>query len=142
MGVLYGLMYTGRGKGGATYLPQSIYKEGIGEFEKELVIFPGSALALSELGYAHALGGRRAEAQRVLEQLDELSKYKYVPTVGIARIYMGLGDKDTAFTWLEKSYAERSQGLARNYPKVSPTVDPLRSDPRFADLLRRMNLQP
>jgi hypothetical protein len=51
------------------------------------------------------------------------------------------GDKDKAFEWLEKSYEERSQGLAGNYIKVSPTYDPLRSDQRFADLLRRMNLQ-
>jgi hypothetical protein len=52
------------------------------------------------------------------------------------------GSKDKAFEWLEKSYAERSQGLIGNLIKVSPAYDPLRSDPRFADLLRRMNLQP
>ena len=140
MGVLYGLTYTGRGRGGATYLPQSMYKDGIAEFEEILVISPSSAVALSEVGYGHALAGRRAEAQRVLEQLDELSKSKYVPTVSIARIYTGLGDKDMAFTWLEKSYIDRSIG-GLTCVKLDPTFDPLRSDPRFADLLRRMNLQ-
>jgi hypothetical protein len=57
---------------------------------------------------------------------------------GLARIYVGLGKKDKAFEWLEKGYEDRSIGAI----KVEPAYDPLRSDPRFADLLRRMNLQP
>ncbi len=126
---------------GLAYLQRSMHQEGIAEFQEMLAISPGSAVALSEVGYGYALAGRRAEAQMVLEQLDELSKYKYVPTVSIARIYTGLGDKDTAFKWLEKSYADRSIGGLTSV-KVNPTFDPLRSDPRFADLLRRMNLQP
>jgi tetratricopeptide (TPR) repeat protein len=126
---------------GLAYLQKSMHQEGIAEFQEMLAISPGSAVALSEVGYGYALAGRRAEAQMVLEQLDELSKYKYVPTVSIARIYTGLGDKDTAFKWLEKSYDDRSIGGLTSV-KVNPTFDPLRSDPRFADLLRRMNLQP
>ena len=57
----------------------------------------------------------------------------------MARIYAGLGEKDKAFEWLEKGYEDRSHRLRI---KVDPPFDPLRSDPRFADLLRRMNLQP
>ena len=64
---------------GLAYVQKSMYKDGIAEFEEILVISPSSAVALSEVGYGHALAGRRAEAQRVLEQLDELSKSKYVP---------------------------------------------------------------
>jgi hypothetical protein len=82
--------------------------------------------------------GKRAEAQKVLY---DLSKKKYVPPVTMAIIYMGLGEKDKAFQWLEKSYEERCSGPFDDV-KVYPILDPLRSDPRFADLLRRMNLQP
>ena len=57
-----------------------MYKEGIAELEKELVISPSSTFALSELGYAYAVAGRRAEAQKVLDQLNMPSKQKYVPS--------------------------------------------------------------
>jgi len=74
----------------------------------------------------------------VLDQLNEISKRKYVPAYARIGIYADLGDKDKAFEWLEKGYDERF--LA--YIKTDPAYDPLRSDPRFQDLLRRMNLQP
>jgi eukaryotic-like serine/threonine-protein kinase len=125
---------------GYAYLQKSMYREGIAEFEKALMISPGDTFALSGLGYAYAVAGRRAEAQKVLDQLNELSKQKYVPGAQIARIYAGLGDKEKAFEWLEKGYEQRS--LAFTILKVVPWYDPLRSDPRFTDLLRRMNLQP
>ncbi|MFY9531924.1 MAG: hypothetical protein WAR24_23725, partial [Candidatus Acidiferrales bacterium] len=83
-----------------------------------------------------------AEAQKVLDKLNELSKQKYVPAVSRVGIYVGLGEKDKAFEWLERSYEERSIGSALRNAKVDPVYDPLRSDPRFQDLLRRMNLQP
>jgi serine/threonine protein kinase/Flp pilus assembly protein TadD len=122
------------------YLQKSMYQEGIAEIEKVLVISPGNTTALSALGYANAVAGRRAEAQKVLDQLNEISKKKYVPPLRQAVIYVGLGENDKAFEWLGKAYDERS--FALNFIKVEPMSDPLRSDPRFADLLRRMNLQP
>jgi tetratricopeptide (TPR) repeat protein len=127
---------------GLAYVQKSAYKEGIAEGEKELVVSPDDPWALSGLGYAYAVAGRRAEARKVLDKLNELSKQKYVTAISRVRIYTGLGEKDKAFEWLEKSYEERSQGLIGNYVKVSPAYDPLRSEPRFQDLLRRMNLQP
>jgi serine/threonine-protein kinase len=123
---------------GEVYLHKSMYREGIAEIEKELMAFPNSTGTLAELGYAYALEGRKDEAQRVLDQLNERSKQKYVSAVSRAIIYAGLGEKDKAFEWLEKAYEERSIGAV----KVNPIYDPLHSDPRFADLLRRMNLQP
>jgi TolB-like protein/Tfp pilus assembly protein PilF len=123
---------------GSAYLQKSMYREGIAEFEKALAISPGNTQALWRLGYAYAVTGRRAEAQKVL---DELSKKKYVPAFTMAIIYTGLGQKDQAFQWLEKSYEEHDSGPF-SFVKVYPIFDPLRSDPRFADLLRRMNLQP
>jgi tetratricopeptide (TPR) repeat protein len=123
---------------GRAYLQKLMYKEGIAEFEMELAISPENPVALSWLGYALGAAGRRAEAQKVLDRLNELSKHKYVPAADVARVYSGLGEKDKAFDWLEKGYEERSLGPI----KIEPIFDPLRSDPRFQDLLRRMNLQP
>ena len=84
--------------------------------------------------------GKRAEAQKVLDELQEQSKRRYVSPYLIALVYLGLSNKDQAFSWLEKAYDERSVNLM--YLKVEPMLDPLRSDPRFAELLRRMNLSP
>jgi tetratricopeptide (TPR) repeat protein len=126
---------------GAAYVQKSMYQEAIAEFEKALVISSDNILALSGLGSAHALAGRKAEAQRVLDQLTGLSRQRYVPAWSRAIIYVGLGEKDKAFEWLERSSEERSTGAGWSI-KVAPALDPLRDDPRFADLLRRMNLQP
>jgi eukaryotic-like serine/threonine-protein kinase len=126
---------------GMAYVQKSMYKEGIAEFQKVLVILPDDVRPLSGLGNAYAVAGRRAEAQKVLDQLNDLSKRKYVPAWFRAIIYVGLGEKDKAFEWLEKSYEDRSIGFGSAI-KVDPIWDPLRSDPRFADLLHRMNLQP
>jgi TolB-like protein/Tfp pilus assembly protein PilF/predicted Ser/Thr protein kinase len=123
---------------GSAYLQKSMYQEGIAEFEKALTISPGNTQALWRLGYAYAVTGRRTEAQKVL---NDLSKKKYVPAFTMAIIYAGLGQKDQAFQWLEKSYEEHDSGPF-SMVKVYPIFDPLRSDPRFVDLLRRMNLQP
>jgi len=76
----------------------------------------------------------------MLDELTELSKQEYVLPASKAIIYTGLGEKDNAFKWLEKGYDERSLGGGETI-KVDPIWDSLRSDPRFADLLRRMNLQ-
>ena len=94
---------------------------------------------LGGLGYAYAVAGRRAEARKVLDQFSEISKHKYVPALQMVVVNVGLGEKDKAFEGLEKAYDERS--IAPAGIKVNPVWDPLRSDPRFVDLLRRMNLQ-
>jgi Flp pilus assembly protein TadD len=90
------------------------------------------------LGNACAVAGRRAEAEKVLDKLHELSKQKHVSAGPVAQIYAALGEKDKAFEWLKKGSEDRSIITV----KLDPVYDPLRSDPRFADLLRRMNLQP
>ena len=94
----------------------------------------------AETFHLAAVSGRRAEAQKVLDQLTELSKQKDVPALDMV-IYAGLGEKDKALEWLEKAYEDRSISGAPEI-NVDPIFDPLRSDPRFQDLLRRMNLQP
>jgi serine/threonine protein kinase/TolB-like protein/Tfp pilus assembly protein PilF len=127
---------------GNAYVQESMDKEAIAEFQSVLAIAPEAPFALSGLAYAYAVAGRRAEAEKVLDQLKELAKRKFVPAVVFAKIHVGLGQKDKVFEWLEKSYEERSIGIYGWNIKVDPALDPLRSDPRFQDLLRRMNLQP
>jgi TolB-like protein/tetratricopeptide (TPR) repeat protein/predicted Ser/Thr protein kinase len=128
---------------GMAYVQKSMFREATAEFEKALTISPGNTNVLAELGYGYAVAGRRADAQKVLDQLNEISKQKYVPAGFRVMIYAGLGERDKALEWLEKSYEERNiVGDGTADIKVDPVFDPLRSDPRFADLLRRMNLQP
>jgi len=125
---------------GQAYVQKSMYKEGIAECEKELVVSPSHPYALAGLGYAYAAGGRSAEARKVMDRLNAISAQKYVPAISRVGVYVGLGDKEQAFEWLGKAYEDRSIGSSFATIKVDPIYDPLRSDPRFADLLRRMNL--
>jgi tetratricopeptide (TPR) repeat protein len=89
------------------------------------------------LGHAYALAGHRAEALKVVAGLKEDSKRLVVAPYDVALVYAGLGDKDQALAWLEKAYQARSWFMA--WVQVDPRLDGLRSDPRFQDLLRRMN---
>ena len=98
---------------------------------------PRAAAALAHLGNTYARAGRVREARECLRQLKQRSDVETVGTYGIAIIHAGLGEKDQAFEWLEKAYEVRDQGMS--FLKVDPDLDPLRSDPRFQDLLRRMN---
>jgi serine/threonine protein kinase/tetratricopeptide (TPR) repeat protein len=124
------------------YLMKSMYGDAISELEKALTMPIGKVAPLSSLAYAYAVAGQKAEAQKILDQLNELAKQQYVQPRVIARIYVGLGDKDKAFASLEESISDRSIETGFATINVDPTFDPLRSDPRFAALLRRMNLQP
>jgi TolB-like protein/DNA-binding winged helix-turn-helix (wHTH) protein/tetratricopeptide (TPR) repeat protein len=126
---------------GVAYLKKSMYKEGMAEFEKGVAISPVNTEALTGLGYGYAVTGRTVEAHRVLDKLNELSKHEYVSPVWRAKIYAGLVEKDKAFDWLEKAYEDHSI-VSVGYIKTNPMFDPLRSDPRYADLLRRTNLRP
>ena len=81
------------------------------------------------------------DAETVLARLNELSTREFVSPVWMAKIYSGLGEKDKAFESLERAYEDRSI-VSVAYIKTNPMLDPLRSDPRFAELLRRLNLQP
>ena len=89
------------------------------------------------LGYVYAAAGKKAEAQKVLNELKELSRQRYVPPYHVAFIYAGLNDKDQAFEWLNKGY-EAHSGLA--LMKVETVFDNLRPDPRFKEMLKRLNL--
>ncbi len=111
------------------------YSTGIEEFEKAKAMEP-VPLTIGVLGYAYAKTGRKDEARKLLAELKELSKRRYVPSYWIAIIYAGLDEKGQAFAFLEKAYQERSWW--RLWIKMDPMVDNLRSDARFADLVHRV----
>jgi serine/threonine protein kinase/Tfp pilus assembly protein PilF len=124
---------------GAAYQQKSMYSEAIAEYEKARRI-ENSPWVLASLGNGYAVAGRTADARKVLAELEEMSKQRYVSPYNNALIYVGLGEKDQAFVWLNKADEERNDYLV--YIKVEPLFDSLRSDPRFADLLRRVGLAP
>lgn len=124
---------------GEVYLYQQRYDEGIAELRKGIVAnAPEEWSGVPMLAVAYAKSGKRAEALKILNEQQELAKQRYISPFNFAVIYTGLGDKDRAFEWLEKSYEEHSQPL--EHLKMRPLFDSLRSDPRYTALLRKMNL--
>jgi TolB-like protein/DNA-binding winged helix-turn-helix (wHTH) protein/Flp pilus assembly protein TadD len=116
---------------GEAYLAKRMYPEAITELTK--------AGALDKLGYAYALSGNKAKAREILKKLNEESKSRYVSPVSQARVLTGLGKNEEAISWLEK--AER-ENAALHHLNVDPAFAPLRSNPRFQQLLKRMEFPP
>ncbi|MCI0561037.1 MAG: hypothetical protein MN733_21330, partial [Nitrososphaera sp.] len=115
---------------------RGMYNQAIAEFQTSLESEVNmSRLAL--LGHAYALAGKHREAQQVLRKLKAMPRERYISPYYMALIYAGLGQNDEAFDWLENAYRDRFWMLA--FTKVDPRLDGLRSDPRFQDLLRRLN---
>ncbi|HEY3135309.1 MAG TPA: protein kinase [Blastocatellia bacterium] len=123
---------------GIAYASNKRFDEAIATSEKAVVLSSRTPGALGVMGMCYGLAGRKVEANKALDELLELNRRRYVTPVAMVQVYIGLGDKDRAFAWLEKAYEERSYFMA--YLKVIPLADPLRSDPRFDDLLQRMGL--
>jgi DNA-binding winged helix-turn-helix (wHTH) protein/Tfp pilus assembly protein PilF len=123
---------------GQAYVQKGMYDQAIAEYRKAITLSGGSAEAQAWLGYAYAVAGKRGEAQKVLADLSELLTQRPVAPYWKAMLYAGLGKESQALAWLEKAYQERFTRLA--LANVQPEFDTLRSDPRLADLLRRMGL--
>lgn len=121
---------------GLAYVQKAMHQDAIAHLEKAVALSGGSPMYVAGLGYAYAVAGRRREASKILEQLNDLSKQKYVSPYFVATVYAGLGEKEKALEGLEKAYQDRGNWLA--YVRSQPEFAPLRSDPRFQDLLRRM----
>ena len=85
------------------------------------------------------MSGNTFQARKLLRELMDLQKQRYVSPAALGLLNISLGEKERAFEWLEKAYQERSNFMA--YLGVNPVVDPLRSVPRFQDLLRRIGLE-
>ena len=121
---------------GQAFVQKHMYNEAIAELQKAIELSAGSTTFRSNLAYAYAESGKRTEASKILNDLKSNSHDAFSNPPEIALVYVGLDEKDQAMAWLEKAYAERFN------PSVlrRPAFDPLRSDPRFQNLLRRIGL--
>ena len=112
-------------------------QEAVAEFRKAAALPTSGVYEQMYLGHALAVSGASLEARKVVHQMQSLRQRRYVPASFIAVVYVGLDDHDQAFEWLEKAYTERS---LHAWVLPDPRLDPIRSDPRFRSILRRMGL--
>jgi len=124
-----GIGYEGTGK-----LP-----EAIAAYQKAVELSNGDQDAKGSLAHAYAAIGNRVEAEKILRDLERRSKDSYVSPYALATIYAGLGEKDKAFQYLEKAFNERSLDISWSL-KADLRIDNLRSDPRFQDLAKRVQI--
>jgi tetratricopeptide (TPR) repeat protein len=127
---------------GETYVAKGMYREGVAKMQKAIALdnAPERWDRHPMLAYAYAMAGRRDEALKILNEQKRLAKKAPISPYNFAIIYTGLGDKDRAFEWLQKGYEQRARLVYRL--KSRPMFDSLRSDPRYAELLRKMGLEP
>jgi eukaryotic-like serine/threonine-protein kinase len=124
---------------GTSSVNEGRFQEGITELQKATELLPGSADSIAQLGIAYALSGDHAQARKILSRLKNPSQ-RYLPAFSIAMVYAGLVDKEQTIFWLKRGYEERSDDMI--YMKIEPVFDPIRSDPRFQDLIRRIGFPP
>ncbi len=125
---------------GLAYQQKRRFEEAIAELEMAAVLSEGGAMVSALLAHAYAVSGRTADAEKTLEELDELSRRKYVSPYSVAVVYAGLGREDQALQWLEKAWECRDNGLI--WLRVDRRCSGLRLERRFQDLLGRLGLQP
>jgi serine/threonine-protein kinase len=123
----------------ANFLAKKMWAEAIAMAQKFVELSAESVIALSTLGCVYGLAGMKDEAFKILKRLDGLSKDRYVGSLWRAFVWIGLGEKKEALENLEMAYLERESIMA--CLKVWPTLDSLRSEPRFQALLKKMNLE-
>jgi len=149
---------------GWSYSRARRYDEGIAHLRKMLQLYPNHPIALyqiswhyvfkgmykeaieavergpepSQKAYIYAVSGRRDDAFKVLQEVLDYSQHDYFDALYIAEIYMGLGDTEKTFEWLNKAYEERSAYMV--WLKTEPVFDPIRSDPRYVELCRKIGL--
>jgi TolB-like protein/Tfp pilus assembly protein PilF len=123
----------------ANYFKKEMYEEALAELRKAKDLYKGWQPDIeSFIGINYAYMGRKEEAQQVLSNLFEQAKQKYVPPIAFAELYFILEENDQGFDWLEKAFEARDPGLT--WLGVDPFYDPIRSDPRFTDMLKKMGL--
>ncbi len=123
---------------GRAYEQKGMYKEAISEFQRAVTTSSNDWRIVALLGHAYAVAGKRDKAKRILVELKKQTARNYISPFNIALIYVALAERDEAFEWLERAFDDRSLWMV--FLKVDPRLDSLRSAPRFADMLRRMNL--
>jgi TolB-like protein/Flp pilus assembly protein TadD len=123
---------------GSAYREKKMYPQAIEQFDLVRKETGNNPAMLMAYGHALAVSGDKVGARKVLAELQQLSKSRYVPSLYFAVMYTGLGELDQAFAWLDKAYGERNDRLV--YLAVEPIADPLRPDPRYRDLISRLHL--
>jgi TolB-like protein/DNA-binding winged helix-turn-helix (wHTH) protein/Tfp pilus assembly protein PilF len=123
---------------GMTLIANGQSEEAIPVLEKAVSLTRGSPAVVGTLIRAQAHAGRRTEALRLVGDLKRRQQTTYVPANALVDAYLGLGDRDQAFAWLDRAFDEQANTL--QYLRVHPDLDPLRGDPRFTNLLRRVGL--
>jgi TolB-like protein/Tfp pilus assembly protein PilF len=123
---------------GSAYREKKMYPQAIQQFDLARQQIANNPAMLMAYGHALGVSGDKVGARKILAELQQLSKSRYVPALYFAGLYTGLGELDQAFAWLDKTYRERNNFLV--YLAVDPIADPLRSDPRFRDLMNRLHL--
>ena len=122
---------------GRVLAEQGKYDQAIAELQEACRLSGNSGYLLATLGRVYALAGKRAEAQKILNDLQDVSLYPQQLAANIAVVHLGLGNKDEAFRWIEKTFEDHFAPLLLN---VDPQFESLRSDPRFKVLLRKIGL--
>jgi len=120
---------------------KGMYEEAIAHLQRALTVSPGSPDRVGALGHAHAVFKRKEHARRALKELHKLAERRFVSAYDFAIIYVGLGEAEQAFQWLERACEERSFSMLMSL-KAEPRLDPLRPHTRFRDLVRRVGLPP
>ena len=122
---------------GMAYGAKGNHAAAIAELEKVKLMMPISQV-VGALGREYALAGRRDDALKTLSELQQMAQQQYVSPFDVAMVYVGLGDKDHAFAYLEKAREDQAEFMG--WLQSFAPLDPLRSDPRFAELVRRVEL--
>ncbi len=123
-----------------TYVEKGMYDEAIDEMQKAVSLSGRSTERLAGLGHCYAAAGKTASALEILDELNRLSKERYVSPYCVAMVYASLDEKDKAFAYLEQAYEERNPNLIEL--NTEPAFDRLRRDRRYGELVRRIGLVP
>jgi TolB-like protein/DNA-binding winged helix-turn-helix (wHTH) protein/Flp pilus assembly protein TadD len=123
---------------GLAYEQKKLYPDALREMGKAKDLLPGNLAVQSDIGHVYAVSGDKDAAERVIARLREESKRHYVNKYEVALIYVGLGQNDQAFEWLDKAFRGHSDQLI--YLNVDPRLDSIRCDSRFTELVRRVGI--
>ena len=124
---------------GSAFREKKMYKEALEQFSRGRKVSGNQPVMIALYGHALAVSGDPAGARQALTDLQQLAPSRYVPSLYFAAIYTGLRENSAALDWLDRAYEERNPRLV--YLGIDPIADPLRSEPRFTQLLHKIGIQ-